>query len=572
MKITSSLLAHFLQDTRLRKNVRTLGRYLLLIAAVVVVFSVVFHFIMWGVEGQEHSWITGLYWTLTVMSTLGFGDITFTSDLGRLFSVVVLISGIVLLLIVLPFAFIRHFYAPWLEEQIRRRAPREVPEGTTGHVILIRHDSVTSGLIERMELHDIPYFLLEPDPEAAARMDEEGLSVVVGEREAQGTYEAVRVRDARLVLANGEDTTNTNIALTVREISEEVPVAAVATDPDAVDILELSGASHVLPLKQRLGEQLASRLDVGPPRPHVIGSLGDLAVAEIPVHDSRLAGRTLDDLALRERWGLNVVGVWEHAHLEPARADTRLSERSVPVVVGPSGGIDALSRTLGGGGRSVEPVLIIGGGKVGRAAAGVLQDRGVPVRMVEKNEQLRDRIGNLADRLHVGDAANRTLLEEAGIGEVPSVLLTTNDDAMNVYLAAYCRRLRDDLRIVSRITHRRNIPSIRRAGADFVLSYASLGMESVWALIRGRPTMILGENVELHRIPVPAWLDGRTLSESQVASRTGLTVVGIQGENGSIDPARASTRLRAGTEVVAIGSEEQLMAFLEAGGEAAVPA
>lgn len=79
---------------------------------------------MWGVEGQEHSWITGLYWTLTVMSTLGFGDITFTSDIGRLFTVVVLVSGIVLLLMVLPFAFIRHFYAPWLEEQTKRRAPR----------------------------------------------------------------------------------------------------------------------------------------------------------------------------------------------------------------------------------------------------------------------------------------------------------------------------------------------------------------------------------------------------------------------------------------------------------------
>ena len=41
-------------------------------------------------EGQAHSWLTGLYWTLTVMSTLGFGDITFHSDLGRAFSIVVL--------------------------------------------------------------------------------------------------------------------------------------------------------------------------------------------------------------------------------------------------------------------------------------------------------------------------------------------------------------------------------------------------------------------------------------------------------------------------------------------------
>ncbi len=36
-------------------------------------------------EGQDHSWITGVYWTLTVMSTLGFGDITFATDLAAAF-------------------------------------------------------------------------------------------------------------------------------------------------------------------------------------------------------------------------------------------------------------------------------------------------------------------------------------------------------------------------------------------------------------------------------------------------------------------------------------------------------
>ena len=56
-------------------------------------------------------------------------------DLGRAFSVLVLLSGIVLLLIVLPFAFIRFFYAPWLEAQLRLRAPREAAKDAKDHVI-----------------------------------------------------------------------------------------------------------------------------------------------------------------------------------------------------------------------------------------------------------------------------------------------------------------------------------------------------------------------------------------------------------------------------------------------------
>ena len=79
------------------------------------------------------------------MTTLGFGDITFTSDIGRLFSILVLLSGVVLLLVMLPFMFISLFYAPWLEARVRLRAPREVPEGTEGHVILTEYDPIADG-------------------------------------------------------------------------------------------------------------------------------------------------------------------------------------------------------------------------------------------------------------------------------------------------------------------------------------------------------------------------------------------------------------------------------------------
>ena len=58
------------------------------------------------------------------------------------------------------------------------------------------------------------------------------------------------------------------------------------------------------------------------------------------------------------------------------------------------------------------------------------------------------------------------------------MVLTTNDDATNIFLAVYCRRLNPDTRIVSRITHERNLEAIHRAGADFVLSYTTLAVTS----------------------------------------------------------------------------------------------
>jgi hypothetical protein len=66
------------------------------------------------------------------MSTLGFGDITFVFDLGRAFSIAVLVSGMVFLLVMLPFTFIQFFYAPWLEAHSKTRAPRGLSEDPPG--------------------------------------------------------------------------------------------------------------------------------------------------------------------------------------------------------------------------------------------------------------------------------------------------------------------------------------------------------------------------------------------------------------------------------------------------------
>ena len=92
MKLVSTQLAYFFRDKQARRNVRALLKYVAFVVVVVVAFAEVFHLIMLYAEGVDHSWVTGLYWTLTVMSTLGFGDITFQSDIGRVFSIIVLIS------------------------------------------------------------------------------------------------------------------------------------------------------------------------------------------------------------------------------------------------------------------------------------------------------------------------------------------------------------------------------------------------------------------------------------------------------------------------------------------------
>ncbi len=562
MKVLPSQLSVLLYQPEMRRNLRALFRFFALLGATIVAFSLIFHLLMrW--EGQQHSWLTGLYWTLTVMSTLGFGDITFQSDLGRAFSILVLLSGIVMLLIVLPFTFIRFFYAPWLEAQVRQRAPRSVKEEVRDHVLICRYDEIAVGLIKRLEEFSMPYYVIEPDPAAAAQLHSEGVSVVSGRPAAAATHQALGAERARLVFANLGDAANTNVTLGVREVAPEVPILALANDENSIDVLELSGATQVLPLRQRLGEQLASRVAEGTAHAHRIGRFEDLVIAEFPIERTALPGRTVRDTRLRELTGISIVGVWERGKLLPAGPDTLLSDHSVPVILGTEEQLLELDALFVIYQPNENPVLVIGGGKVGMAAAKALKEREVPVTIMERERDLEPQLRRVADRVVMGDAADLEAVMRAGLADAPSVVLTTNDDATNIFLAVYCRRLNPELRIVSRITDEFNLEAIHRAGADFALSHGSLAAKSVLSAIRGSELVILGEGADLFVDRVPSALEGKTLGESGIGAKTGLHVIAVRAEGELVTNPRASEALPPGGELVMLGTAEQHRRFIK---------
>lgn len=562
MKFLFSQFSYLVENHKSRKNLIGFGKFLLLLFGVTVLFTVLFHAIMLA-EGREFSWLTGAYWTLTVMSTLGFGDITFQSDLGRAFSILVLLTGIVMLLIVLPFAFIRYFYAPWLEAQIRTRAPRQLADGMRDHVVICRMCPIASGLTERLRLLGIPYVVLEPDATVAAEMHDQKIPVMTGDIESRATYEAARVQEARAVFANLTDEENSNVTLTVREVDADVRILATAERDESTAVLELAGATHALALKQRLGEQLANRVNARHCEAHVVGHFEDVTIAEFPVQRTPFEGKTVRETALRDRLGLNVVGVWQRGRLVPARPDTLLSATSVPVVVGTQAQLTALNQMVEAFDVNDHPVIVIGGGRVGRSVVEALSARGVASHVIESDPQVSARSEAIAKRVFAGEGANVELLKRAGIERAPSLVLTANDDATNIYLCILCRRLNPELRIVSRITHGRNVESIHRAGADFVLSYASLGQETVLALALERELIFVGEGVKFFSVKVPASLVGKTLRESEIGARTGMNVVALRRAADVTTNPTGTTVLQSDAELLAIGSSEQRWQFRE---------
>lgn len=568
MKFATSQLIYFLRNRSTQRNVRLLLRFVAVLVILVVIYSVLFHYIMayevaQGKREAGESWVTGFYWTLTVMSTLGFGDITFLTDLGRLFSMVVLISGIVFLLVLLPFTFIQFFYAPWMEAQAAARAPRVLSAKVRGHVILTHDEPVARTLIRKLDQYHYRYVLLVSDLDEALRLHDLGVSVVLGDRDSPDTYRRIQAAQAALVATTAADPVNTNVAFTVREVAPEVPILATSHESESVDILQLAGCNHVLRLHEILGRSLARRTRGGDSLAHEIGRFDQLIIAEAVVADTRLEGQTLRDSRLREDVGVTLVGVWEYGQFELARATTTFGPNTVLVLAGSSEQIDRFNELYRPVDAAEGHVIIIGGGRVGRATQRALDDRQLESVIIERlPERVRD-----PKRAILGTAAQIEILKQAGIDKAQTVILTTHNDDTNIYLTLYCRRLRPDIQVISRATEERNIQTLHRAGANLVMSSASMGANTIFNLLQRSDILMVAEGLNIFRVPLPDGLRGKSLLDSQIRARSGCSVIAVQNADGTQinpDPAR---KLQAGSELILVGDMEAEDRFLKLFGD-----
>ena len=559
MKLLAGEMASILATRGQRPRIGVLVRFVVVLVLMVTIYAAIFLLLM-AREGQDQTWVTAFYWVLTVMSTLGFGDITFNGDAGRLFSILVLMSGMLFLLVLLPFIFIEFFYQPWTAAQTAARTPRALKRGTRDHVIITHLDAVSAAFIRRLERYHHDYALLVEDTDEGLRLLDHGYRVVVGAVDNPETYRALQARDAALIAATGSDTTNTLIASTVREVSDTVRIIATANDAASIDVLALAGCHQILHLTSQMGTSLARRVTGGDHRAHTIDSFGRLLVAEANTSGTELVGKTIKDSEVRARSGAGIVGVWERGAFQPSAPDTVLTENTVLLLAGTREQLAAYDEAFGDRILPKSSVLILGGGRVGRVTARALLQRKIDYRVVERDPS---RPGQ-DERWVIGNAAELEVLKEARIDEATTIIITTHDDDVNVYLTLYCRKLRPSAKILSRATDQRNVSSIHRAGADFVLSYAAMGASLLFNALDMGGVMSIAEGLNLFRVKVPNSLQGKSLADSSIRFRTGATVVALDDQQGNrtINPP-ADAKLPRGGRLILVGDQEAEQSFLK---------
>ena len=284
-----------------------------------------------------------------------------------------------------------------------------------------------------------------------------------------------------------------------------------------------------------------------------------MVIGEAPATGTPLVGKTLAESKLREAVGVNVVGLWERGKFMSARPDTLINDKSVLVLAGSVDQLRNYDDFFGIYNIKDGPVIIVGAGRVGRATAKSLKDRKMDFVVVEKDPIRAKKCGNFV----VGDAADREILFEAGMETAHTVIITTHDDDTNIYLTLYCRRLRPDLKIIARSTLDRNVSTLHRAGADFVMSYASMGSNAIFNILQRDEVLMIAEGLNVFRMEIPTKMIGKSIQETDIRRNTGCSIIAInQGDGLLINPDPTVT-MNANSEIILIGSQESEKIFVD---------
>jgi voltage-gated potassium channel len=198
--------------------------------------------------------------------------------------------------------------------------------------------------------------------------------------------------------------------------------------------------------------------------------------------------------------------------------------------------------------------VIAGFGDVGAGAYQELRASGVSCVVVDAKPQGMEQV--------IGNAEDEGVLKKARIEEARFCIVALNDDAVNIFTTLMARNLNPVIRILSRANDPASVEKLYRAGADYVALLPMIGGQTIARIVLEGYVTILFELPDGDIVVMKRVTKDRPGSIGDYLRRTGVRIIGIEGQGRSIVALRADEVLLPGDEVIAVGNTEQLKKFI----------
>lgn len=187
--------------------------------------------------------LDAFYFTVVTASTVGYGDMTATSQFGRLFSMSVLVTGVVSFGVALG-----TLLGPLIEARLATALgtmSEKQLDLLDDHYIVVGYGDLTEPILE--SLGDVQSVVVMQDEEMAKELQDRDHQVVVADPSDEEPLGRVHIERARaLIAATDDDAQDAMTILTARELNPDIRIVASATDRENVRKLSRAGADTVL--------------------------------------------------------------------------------------------------------------------------------------------------------------------------------------------------------------------------------------------------------------------------------------------------------------------------------------
>ena len=372
------------------------------------------------------------------------------------------------------------------------------------------------------EGHDV--VLIEQDERLVERASEQLDALVIHGNGASPRLlaEAGIEKADLLVAASSSDEANIIACLAAKARGVSRTVARIHNpdyyDPQEPFAAEMLGIDFVIHTEQMAAQEIKEALLV-PGAINVETFAEDsIEVAEVILNEgSPAVGRTLKDLRLPE--ASLVVGVVRRGEALVPRGDTVLERRDHVLLISGRRRIAEVVKSVTTDTEPVKEVTIYGGGRIGLRLALALENAGMSVRVIERDEA---RARYVASQLRRGfvlhdEGISRDFLLQERVDRSDAFVAVTGDDRANLLAAMYARQLGARMTIAG-VSSGEFAPLADALGVDLTISPRMLAAEAILRFVRRGEIVDVAllesgaEMIEL-RVPPHSRVTGRPLSE-----------------------------------------------------------
>jgi voltage-gated potassium channel len=192
---------------------------------------------------QVNTALDAFYFTLVTASTVGYGDLTATSQIGRLFSMSVLLTGVASFGVALG-----TLLGPLIEARFATALGNMSDKQLKlleNHYVVTGYGDLTEPILESLDGSDA--VVIVRDPENAKQLRDHGYEVLTADPSDEEPLHRVGIERARgLIAATNKDAQDAMVILTARELNPDLRIVAAATDRENIRKLRRAGADIVL--------------------------------------------------------------------------------------------------------------------------------------------------------------------------------------------------------------------------------------------------------------------------------------------------------------------------------------